>query len=184
MISKQEAERIRGKPVVVPRLVNINSTSLYDWLEDIPILLFPDIAPEVLSEEAEFIVHPGFYYRLSEFQCKGYSSYLDRLKSETQSFLGKKPVLVWTPVDYKKETLRILGINRDSAILVPTESFGMKLINELLRMEDDEFLKELSVYVKLGNVNGEAKYGCARGLKRRCEHFNIKTQIVENLTYV
>jgi hypothetical protein len=182
MISREKAEEMVGKHLEQPKIGNINSSSLYEWLDDISILNFPEIAAKVLTEESFFIVHPGFYYRLSSNQCSDYLKYLDKLRLRTHSDLEKSSVLVWTPLGYKQRTLKLLDLNRDSVILVPTEDFNISLRDDLLRMKQEEFYRILSHYIKFASVVGEGRYGCVEGVREYFSRNN--TQVIEDLTVV
>jgi hypothetical protein len=188
MISKEEAEKIIEKPISQPPISNFNSTSFYDWLEDVSILNFPEIASKILTEEALFVVHPGagcFYsleYLTSGNLTHDYIKYINRVKSEILSTLGKKTVLIWTEIGYKTNTLRFLGLGKDSVILIPTEDSYSILMKDIVRMEEKQFYEELSKYVKSAKLLGEQSSGCLKGVERCCNGLII-TQKMDSLVY-
>ena len=184
MISREEAERIMGKPIEQPPISHIYSSSFFDWLEDVSILNFPDIASRILTEEGLFVIHPGFNcsYKLSSDTLHKYIEYVKRLRTRIKSTLSKKTVLVWVETAYKEQTLRFLNLNRDSVILIPTAYSIPKLMLDIVRMEEKQFYRELSKYMKSAGLSGENRYGCVQRVKICCNDF-IKTERIKSLTF-
>ena len=184
MISKEESERILREDVTQPPIINKYSTSLHDWLEDVSILHFPDLASKILTKDALFVVHAGFdcSYKLKPWERKKYPEYVEGLRAKVKSVLGKKSVLVWTEYGFKERNIRFLDLDRDSLILVPTDNNCPRLKEDLLRMGEDQFYKELSSYVESAELIGEYAGGCVKRVERDCKGL-IKINVIENLTY-
>ena len=186
MISKKHAEKIMGKPIEVPPMLHKYSTAQLDWLDDVPILLFEELASEILTEEILFLMHPGWdcSYNLTPDMPGRYVACVKRTRAEIKSVGCKKAILIGANYNCKEQTLRFLHVDRASVILVPTEFNYSILKEDILRMGHKQFYDVLSVYVNLAGVGGED--GCFEGLVKDLENCKppIKTYTIEGLTYL
>jgi len=187
MISREEAERILEKPApkpsIIDRIRNRFTNTFKDWYGDVPILNYPEIASKVLTEDSLFVVHFGYHYdyRVKKYRWAKYNGYVKKLKAKLKSVLGKKTVLIWTAFGYKESAIRFLGVDRNSVVLVPTKNDGLPVIENILKMKEDQFYRKLSEYVKTAELTGEYSNCCVPTLGFHCRGL-IRTHIITHLS--
>jgi hypothetical protein len=142
----------------------------------------------IVEDNPLIVVHPGFrnywpgnrdYMRAFE----GYDTYVEQLRESVRNAADDgRTIFVFTPSDYKKETLSALGLRHpDGILLVPTLDNSVEIDSNRLGVSNEEFWEQMSRHVTRAEVCGEWNDFCVR--KVISDAKGIKTTIIEDATF-
>ena len=132
-----------------------------EWTEYVSLCRHPELLNTMNLENPLLVVHPGFRgYYPSELEDRGappdlYWRYLERLREVVrQAVSDGREVFVFTPTDYREETLVSVG-HSDGLILIPTIWAGVFTDRDILGQEARPFFDWLQANIKQAEICGE-----------------------------